>query len=89
MTVCKQCLGELKIEGVDPSCKLPGVHDPLEPEYSILKQRLARRVRYERMNVKNLTLPSLTKLAERTITDVSAQDFTRQSIVKWTPLLPT
>lgn len=27
--------------------QLPGVHDPLDPEYSILKQRLARRVRYE------------------------------------------
>lgn len=61
----------MKAEGVDPSCKLPGVHDPLEPEYSILKQRLARRIRYEKMDVKDLDLPSLTNLAERTITDVS------------------
>lgn len=64
-----KCLGELKGEGVEPSCKVPGVHDPLDPEYSILKQRLARRVRYEKMDVQSLTLPVLTKVAERTITD--------------------
>lgn len=25
--------------------QVPGVHDPLDPEYTILKQRLARRIR--------------------------------------------
>jgi hypothetical protein len=47
-----------------------GEHDPLDPEYSILKQRLARRLRYERYDVSNLDLPSITALAERTITNV-------------------
>ncbi len=41
-----KCLGEIKAEGVEVNCKTPGVHDPLDPEYSILKQRLARRMRY-------------------------------------------
>lgn len=27
-------------------CQEPGVHDPLDPEYSILRQRLARRLRW-------------------------------------------
>lgn len=31
--------------------QVPGVHDPLDPEYSILKQRLARRARYEKVRV--------------------------------------
>nr|QKY15116.1 low-CO2-inducible chloroplast envelope (LIP) [Polytomella parva] len=50
-------------------CKVPGVHDPLEPEYSILKQRLARRIRYESQDASKLDLVSLTKIAERTITN--------------------
>ena len=29
------------------SCFLPAVHDALDPEYSILKQRIARRLRHE------------------------------------------
>ncbi len=44
---------------------MPGVHDPLDPEYSILKQRLARRARYERLEVQKLDLVSITKLANR------------------------
>ena len=40
-----KALGELKSEGIDVNCKEPGVHEPLDPEYSILKQRLARRMR--------------------------------------------
>jgi len=40
-----KALGELQIEGLSPNCRVPGVHDPLDPEYSILKQRLARRIR--------------------------------------------
>ncbi|MEW5315489.1 MAG: hypothetical protein WDW38_006914 [Sanguina aurantia] len=64
-----KCLGELRSEGLEPSCKVPGVHDPLEPEYSILKQRLARRLRYEKIDVAQMDLPCLTKVAERTITD--------------------
>jgi hypothetical protein len=42
--VSPQCLGDLQKEGLDCNCKEPGVHDPLEPELTILKQRLARRI---------------------------------------------
>ncbi|PNH07267.1 hypothetical protein TSOC_006278 [Tetrabaena socialis] len=62
-------LGAFKNDGVDKSCKVPGVHDPLDPELTILQQRLARRVRYEKLDVKLLDLPGLTQVAERTITD--------------------
>lgn len=47
------------------------MHDPLDPEYTILKQRLARRIRYEQLDVSKLNLVDLTNVAERTITDVS------------------
>ncbi len=49
--------------------QVPGVHDPLDPEYSILKQRLARRARYEKVDVSKLDLVAITKLAERTISN--------------------
>lgn len=44
------------------------MHDPLDPEYSILKQRLARRVRYEGLDPSRLSLVDITHVAERTIT---------------------
>ncbi|GFR49404.1 hypothetical protein Agub_g11456, partial [Astrephomene gubernaculifera] len=62
-------LNAFKVEGVERSCKVPGVHDPLDPELTILQQRLARRVRYEKLDVQRLDLPGLTQVAERTITD--------------------
>ncbi|KAG2490704.1 hypothetical protein HYH03_010865 [Edaphochlamys debaryana] len=65
----QKCLVELKAEGIDAACRSPGLHDPLEPEYSILKQRLARRVRYEKLDIALMDLPSLTQVAERTISD--------------------
>jgi hypothetical protein len=52
-----------------PTCP---VHEPLEPEYSILKQRIARRLRHEGAtdeSVKGLSLAELTRVAERTISD--------------------
>jgi len=64
-----KCLGELKAEGVGNNCKVPGVHDPLDPEYTILKQRLARRIRYENLDVSTMDLAAITKVAERMITD--------------------
>lgn len=64
-----KCLGEFKAEAANASCKNPGLHDPLEPEYSILKQRLARRIRYEDLDPAAMDLCSLTAAAERTITD--------------------
>lgn len=62
------CTSHLKSEGLEVNCKTPGVHDPLEPEYSILKQRLARRLRHEGAEASKLDLVSVTKAAERTIT---------------------
>jgi len=64
-----KCMGELKADGVEKSCKVPGVHDPLDPEYSILKQRLARRIRWEQQDIQNMDLADITKAAERMITD--------------------
>lgn len=65
----QKCLIELKAEGYSKNCKVPGVHDPLDPEYSILKQRLARRTRYEGLDPTKMSLVDITHLAERTITN--------------------
>lgn len=65
-------LADIKANGIANSCKIPGVHDPLDPELSILKQRLARRLRYEgtsEVDMKAMNLVDITKLAERTISD--------------------
>lgn len=67
-----KALGEIKNEGLQCNCKQPGVHEPLDVEYSILKQRLARRLAAEgatEESVKDLDLVSLTKVTERTISD--------------------
>jgi hypothetical protein len=65
-----KCMLDLKAEGVNdvPS---PGNHDPLEPEYSILKARMARRIKYEKLDPANMDLVDFTKVAERVITTVS------------------
>lgn len=65
-------LGVIKANGLDASCKKPGVHDYNDPELSILQQRLARRMRYEGFTeerVQETDLVGLTKVAERTICD--------------------
>ena len=41
-----KALGEFKAEGFSCHCKVPGVHDALDPEYTILRQRLARSVSF-------------------------------------------
>ncbi len=46
------------------------MHDPLEPEYSILKQRVARRLAYEKADPQQLSLVDITKAAERVISTV-------------------
>ncbi len=46
----------------------PAEHDPLNPEYSILRSRLARRIMHEGIDPKKLDLVSVTAAAERTIT---------------------
>jgi hypothetical protein len=63
---------DIQASGLDANCKVPGQHDPLDPEYSILKQRLARRIRYEGLtgaDVAALDLCEMTRVADRTITD--------------------
>jgi hypothetical protein len=67
-----KALVDIKSEGLATNCKIPGVHEPLDPEFTILKQRLARRLRYENVDdtkVGSLDLVEITKVAERTITD--------------------
>jgi hypothetical protein len=46
----------LKADGMDKHTSAPGVHDPLEPEFSILKQRLARRLKHEGADASKLDL---------------------------------
>lgn len=45
-----------------------GKHDPFDPEFAILKQRLAERMKKEQLAPKDMDLVSITQLAERTIT---------------------
>ncbi|GLI71752.1 hypothetical protein VaNZ11_017071, partial [Volvox africanus] len=61
------CLGDLKRDGLEAHVRAPGVHDPLEPEYSILKQRIARRLAYEGVKPQEMDLVEITKAAERVI----------------------
>jgi hypothetical protein len=65
-------LSDLQGEGLDRNLKIPGVHDPLDPEFTILKQRLARRVQYENQDPRRMDLAGMTSLAERVITDVES-----------------
>jgi len=58
---------DIKAEGVDDVVG-PGQHDPLEPEYSILKSRVARRIKYEKLDPASMDLVDFTKVAERVIT---------------------
>ncbi|EFN54502.1 hypothetical protein CHLNCDRAFT_8980, partial [Chlorella variabilis] len=63
---------EIKSEGLTCNSKVPGVHDFADPEMSVLKQRIARRLFHEGAtdeSVQGLTLVDVTKVAERTISD--------------------
>ncbi|GAB4823828.1 hypothetical protein N2152v2_010874 [Parachlorella kessleri] len=67
-----KALGDIKSEGLNCNCKEPGVHEPLNIEFSILKQRLARRLVAEGQtdeSVGSLDLVGLTKVTERVISD--------------------
>ena len=67
-----KALIDIKTQGLSTNCKIPGVHAPLDPEFTILKQRLARRLAYEGVDdagVANLNLVDITSVAERTISD--------------------
>lgn len=55
------CYG-LQGDGLDAHVKDPGVHDIDEPEFSILKQRVARRIVSEGLNVDKLDIAALTKV---------------------------
>ncbi|KAL4436585.1 hypothetical protein ABPG75_003724 [Micractinium tetrahymenae] len=68
----QKALLDIRRDGLTSNCKIPGVHDARDPEFSILKQRIARRLRFEGASeetVGRLTLVDLTQVAERTITD--------------------
>lgn len=64
--------GQIREAGLEASVKKPGVHESQNPEYSILTQRLARRMQYEGTppnTVAQMNLVDMTNVAERTITD--------------------
>ncbi|KAF5838160.1 hypothetical protein DUNSADRAFT_3285 [Dunaliella salina] len=63
------CLADFQKDGLEANCRVPGVHDAENPEYSILKQRLARQLRSEGCDPSKLDLVSITQAAERTITN--------------------
>ncbi len=63
-----QCLGDLKSKDLSELVQQPGEHDALNPEYSILRSRLARRLLHEGIDTSKLDLVSVTAAAERTIT---------------------
>jgi hypothetical protein len=52
----------LQGDGLEAHVKEPGVHDIDEPEFSILKQRVARRIVAEGLNVDKLDIAALTKV---------------------------
>jgi len=60
-------LGQLKAEGLEDNLVAEGVHTPKDPEYSILKQRIARRMVQEEVDPKDMDLVGITKVAERQI----------------------
>lgn len=62
-------LSQIQESGLAAQVKQPGVHDPLDPEFSILKQRLARRIRYENTDIESMDIVDMTKVAERMITN--------------------
>ena len=64
-----KCLEELQSEGIDNNIKSPGVHEPDDVEYSILKQRLARMIKKKNIDVNSMNLADITKLAEERISE--------------------
>lgn len=64
-----KCLKDLKTEGIEVNKRMPGVHDPVDIEYSILKQRMARSICAEGLDIAKMDLTDITKVAERRITE--------------------
>uniref|UniRef100_A0A061SLV5 Low-co2 inducible protein n=1 Tax=Tetraselmis sp. GSL018 TaxID=582737 RepID=A0A061SLV5_9CHLO len=60
-------LGQFKTEGIAEYAKGTGMHNPLDPEFSIFKQSLALRLQQENQNVDSVDLVELTKVADRQI----------------------
>eukprot|EP00191_Tetraselmis_sp_GSL018_P001405 CAMPEP_0177599050 /NCGR_PEP_ID=MMETSP0419_2-20121207/12751_1 /TAXON_ID=582737 /ORGANISM="Tetraselmis sp., Strain GSL018" /LENGTH=727 /DNA_ID=CAMNT_0019091687 /DNA_START=111 /DNA_END=2294 /DNA_ORIENTATION=+ len=60
-------LSQLKAEGLEAYTARPGSHSPSDPEYSILKQRIAGRITQERLDVSGMDLIEFTRTAERQI----------------------
>lgn len=63
-----KCMHDLRKEGLADNKKTPGVHDPVDIEYSILKQRMARTICAEGLDPRVMDLADVTKVAEKRIT---------------------
>lgn len=60
-------LGQLKAEGVSSNIKAATEHVASDPEYSILKARIAGRIQMENADPAKMDLVDITKVAERQI----------------------
>lgn len=60
-------LGQFKAEGLEKHVLEPGVHSVDDPEYSIIKQRIARKIVAENRSVEKMNLIEITQVAERQI----------------------
>mmetsp|Transcript_27609 Transcript_27609/g.65507 ORF Transcript_27609/g.65507 Transcript_27609/m.65507 type:complete len:417 (+) Transcript_27609:136-1386(+) len=61
-------MGQFKAQGVEEFIVRPGGHDPDDPEFSMFKQTVARRMLQEGKEAEDVDLVELTKVAERAIT---------------------
>nr|AXF41556.1 LCI70 protein [Chlorella sp. ArM0029B] len=65
-----KALADIRKDGLASNCRIPGVHDARDPEFSILKQRIARRLRFEgacEETVSQFSMVDIAKVAQRTI----------------------
>jgi len=62
-------LGQLKAEGLEDNVASEDAHNPSDPEYSILKARIASRMQQENADPSKMDLVEITKLAERQISE--------------------
>eukprot|EP00899_Mesostigma_viride_P027252 jgi/Mesvir1/7711/Mv11663-RA.13 len=61
-------LGTIKANGVEPECKVKGVHEPHDCEFSICRARMARTLKAKGMNPADVDLVKFTAAAEERIT---------------------
>jgi hypothetical protein len=61
-------LGQFQNDPATMTAYAEGAHDPSDPEFAILKQRLAATIEKEGLSPKKMDIVDMTKLAERAIT---------------------